>query len=55
MMDNRLFPVADANALQWMDYFDRVDRAEKFGYPYPPEPTVPNSPGPRRFGLFRWR
>lgn len=50
-------PFADNNSLQWMDYFDRLDRAEKFGYPIPPEPTVPNSPSPRRFGfgIFRAR
>ena len=37
-----LFLNQDPRTLWWADYFDRVDRAEKFGYCCPPEPWFPN-------------
>src|SRR5262245_35372766 len=46
----------DPRTLWWADYFDRVDRAEKFGYPCPQEPWFPNGrPYGARCGFGRYR
>jgi len=35
----------DPRTLYWADYFDRLDRAQKFGYRCPTEPCFPNARG----------
>jgi hypothetical protein len=43
----------DPRGLYWADYFDRLDRAEKFGYCPPKEPCFGNQRGcgEARFGF----
>ena len=40
-----LFLNQDPRTLWWADYFDRLDRAQKFGYCCPQEPCFPNARG----------
>jgi hypothetical protein len=47
--------------LNYLDYADKVERANKFGYPEPPDPFLQPPPRPSRiryglgFGYFRFR
>ena len=59
-----LYLNGDARALWYLDYLDRVDRAEKFGYPMPIDPYFEGQPPvsiapPGRvymgFGFGGWR
>lgn len=56
-----LFFNQDPRTLYWADYYDRLDRALRFGYRIPNPPCFPNAQGlhePRfgiGFGLYRWR
>ena len=55
-----LAPGTSGSQLNALDYADRVNRAYRFGYPMPPEPskhTPPPAPPRWRFGLgiFSWR
>jgi hypothetical protein len=42
--------VGDANQLLYMDYLDRLDRAERFGYRLPPPPAFLAVPRCRCYG-----
>ena len=54
-----------AQRMIYLDYLDRLDRAQKFGYPIPADPFFHGPPQPARypeprpsvggFGFFRWR
>src|SRR5262245_35463126 len=55
------YPFGSSKNLYVMDYYDKLERAEKFGYAPPPDPFAPRVPSAQPapvgfgFGLFRWR
>lgn len=58
------YPTLDSRNLMYLEYLDRLDRAEKFGYATPRDPFSREAPGryyPARtgfglgFGIFRGR
>jgi hypothetical protein len=55
------YPTMNPNQLIYLEYLDRLDRAQKFGYQLPRDPYAPGGViyeqrhGRGGFGLFRWR